>query len=136
VVLGNTPVSFLVLNKPNVFLRQREGELFRSCLELLITQAGNPHYLIECQQPPESSLEDLYVHGLHKHLQVPLLPREDQTLLLSSLQPLWWGETSAGCWLVCNHKQDEEMTRVFSRGNKAGSSKREVLRKEDSHGDA
>ena len=87
VLLGNTSVSFLVLNKPGVFLRQHEGELFRSYLELLITQAGNPHYLMECQQPPQSGLEECYVHGLHKHLQDPLLPRADQTLLHCSLQP-------------------------------------------------
>lgn len=74
---------------PGMFLMQPEGELFRSYLELLITQAGNPRYPIECQQPSQSGLEELYTHGLHKDLQDPSFPRADQTLLLFSIKPPW-----------------------------------------------
>lgn len=141
VVLGNTSVSFLVPNEPGVFLRQRKGELFRSYLELLITQAGNPHYLMECQQPPQSGLEECYVHRLHKRLQDPLLPRADQTLLHPSLQPPWsWrgggGGALVGRWHVCNHRHGGELMCVFSVGKEAGSSEGEgPRREEDSHGD-
>lgn len=89
VVLRSTPGSFLVLKNPVVFLRQPEGELFRSYLELLITQAGNPRCLMECQHPSQSTLEERYVHGLHKHLRDPSFPTVDQSLLLSSIQPPW-----------------------------------------------
>lgn len=49
-------------------------------MAILVTQAGNCHYLMECQKPLQSGLEELYVHGLHKPLLDASFPRADQIL--------------------------------------------------------
>lgn len=106
-VLGSTPV----LNKPGVFLGQREGDPFIRSLELLITQAGDPRCLTEGQQ---SGLVELSTHELQKHLPDPSLPRADQALLLSSIQPMWWWG-DPGRWCLQQQTRWRAGTRVQHR---------------------